>query len=105
MISRSRLSQKSQDSDKIEADIPHLRLDSEPGVDKVGIYVENVYNLNQECFIWRQFDSDKWISEGSALRAGRPSDSQMMSPGRQCFAPNRENGFRRSCSVKKTESY
>ena len=47
---------KSQDFDKIVADRPHLRLDSEPGVDTVGTYVENHEGRNREFSIWMQFD-------------------------------------------------
>ena len=34
----------------------HQRLDSEHGVDTVGIYVENHYSMNREFFIWMEFD-------------------------------------------------
>ena len=69
-MSRIRFSQKSQDYHKIVADLPHLRLDSKPGVDTVGIYVENHYNENRELFIWIQFDNLN-ISEKGSLPALR----------------------------------
>ena len=43
----------------------HLWSDSEPGVDTVGIYVENHHGWNRECFIWIQFDHMKLGEKGS----------------------------------------
>ena len=37
-------------------DLPLQRSDSEPGVDTVGICVENRYSRNREFLIWIQFD-------------------------------------------------
>ena len=43
----------------------HLWSDSEPGVDTVGIYVENHYSWNREFFIWIQLDNIKLSEKGS----------------------------------------
>ena len=47
------------------AHVHHQRSDSEPGVDTVGIYVENHYNVNREFFIWIRFDNMKLGEQGS----------------------------------------
>ena len=36
--------------------VHHQRSHSEPGVDIVGIYVENHEGVCRECFIWMRFD-------------------------------------------------
>ena len=46
------------------ADLPYQWSDSEPGVDMVGIYVENHYNKNRECLIWIRFDNMKLGEKG-----------------------------------------
>ena len=46
------------------AGCPHLRSDSEPGVDTVGIYVENHSGENREFVIWIQFDNRKSNEKG-----------------------------------------
>ena len=43
----------------------HMWSDSKPGVDTVGIYVENHYGWNRDFFIWVQFDHMKLIEKGS----------------------------------------
>ena len=53
-----------QDSSKTVADLPYQWSDSEPGVDMVGIYVENHYSKNRECFIWIRFDNMKLGEKG-----------------------------------------
>ena len=44
-----------------------VRSDSEPGVDTVGIYVENHHGVNRECFTWIRFDNMKLSEKGSLL--------------------------------------
>ena len=53
---QSLFSQKSQDYDKMVADVTHRLSDSEPEVDKVGIYVDNYQDWNRECINWMQFN-------------------------------------------------
>ena len=74
MISRSRFSQKSQDSDRIVAVFDTLRCDSGPGVGTVEIYVENHDGENQEFVIWIRFDNTKLGEQGSLpyLREDHP---------------------------------
>ena len=78
---------KCQDFHKIVADVTYQRSDSRAEVDTVGIYVQNHYGWCRKWFLRMRFDFWKWISEGSGLLAGRPSDFQIMSPGWKCFAP------------------
>ena len=59
--------QKSQEFDKIVADLHHLWCDSEHVVDTVGIYVENHEGRNQEFCIWIQFDFWNLNFRGSRL--------------------------------------
>jgi hypothetical protein len=47
------------------ADVTHQWYDSEPGVDTVGIYVENHEGRNRECFIWIRIDNMKLGERGS----------------------------------------
>ena len=42
----------------------HLWSDSEPGVDIVGIYVENRHSRYREFFIWIQVDNMKLSEKG-----------------------------------------
>ena len=65
LISRSRFSQDLQDSEKIGAVFLPLWSDSEPGVDTVGIYVENHSNRCREIFIWIRFDHRRLGEKGS----------------------------------------
>ena len=49
---------------KIVAVFDHMRSDSEPRVDTVGIYVENHYNECRELFIWIPFGNGKLGEKG-----------------------------------------
>ena len=46
-------------------DVVYQRYDSEPGVDTIGIYVENHHGMNREFFIWIRFDHMKLGEQGS----------------------------------------
>ena len=74
-----------QDCVKNVNQIPHQWWDSQPEVDTDGIYVENHYNLNKKAFECNLMFVI-WISEGSGLVTGGPSDFQIMSPGGENFA-------------------
>ena len=53
----------------------HLqRLDSKPGVDTSGIYVENHINWNRDYSVGYDLISEIWISEGPPPAIGGPSD-------------------------------
>ena len=60
-----RILKNSQYSDRNMNWGQHQRSDSEPGVDTVGIYVENHVGRNRECFIWIRFDNRKLCEKGS----------------------------------------
>ena len=47
------------------ADFHHLWCHSEPGVDTLGIYVENHHGSDREFFIWILFDHNNLIEKGS----------------------------------------
>ena len=47
------------------ADVTHQRSDSEPGVDTVGIYVENHQGPCREFVIWIRFEHRKLGEKGS----------------------------------------
>ena len=57
---------------KLVADVLHLRSDSEPEQDTIGICVENDYNRCRECLIRKRFDHRKLGEKGS--RAYLPED-------------------------------
>ena len=56
LISRNHISLDLQDYVRNVDPGPHVHSDSEPGVNTVGIYVENHEGTNRECFIWIRFD-------------------------------------------------
>ena len=65
MISINQISQDFQDFVKMVAVVKPMHSDSRPGVDTVGIYVENHNNECQEFSIWIRFDNRKSGEKGS----------------------------------------
>ena len=71
-----------------------MHLELEPGEDTVGIYVENMRVRIENASFGYDLTFEISISEGSVPATGGPSDSQIMSPGGECFAPLFELSFR-----------
>ena len=63
-MSRIRFSYKSQDSDRIVADVTHQRSDSEPTVDTVGIYVRIILVRIENAAFGHDLICEIWMSEG-----------------------------------------
>ena len=88
MISINELSQDFQYFVKNVAVVKPMRYDSKPGVDTIGIYVEDKYNECREFLIWIRFDNRKSGEKVFLLLLLKDlRDFTIVSSGGECFAP------------------